>query len=167
MYRVCAGRGLRADTAEGVTSDCDIVTPGALLVMSWLSRLCQCTSRPRSGSHHQVVDRETPKHPSQPAQSGDIGCDDGTLCLATLVSCSGCFALNERTSSHIKILSQNLHGITEENHKVINYPRQHNNLLLLDWTTCFVQLIGHPQVLLYCEVFRQQCARFGIASAFM
>ena len=24
--------------------------------------------------------------------------------------------------------------------------------LLLDWTTCFDRLIGHPQVLLYCEV---------------
>ena len=43
---------------------------------------------------------------------------------------------------------------------IINYPRQHNNLLLLYWTTCFDQLIGHPQVLIYCEVFREPCARF-------
>ena len=43
---------------------------------------------------------------------------------------------------------------------IINYPRQHNNLLLLDWTTCFDQLIGHPQVLIYCEVFRELCARY-------
>jgi len=51
---------------------------------------------------------------------------------------------------------------TGQHFAVINYPRQHNNLLLLDWTTCFNQLIGHPHVLLYCEVFREQCTRFGI-----
>jgi hypothetical protein len=104
--------------------------------MSWLSRLCQCTSRPRSGSHHQVVDRETPKQPSQPAQSGDTDCDDGTLCLATLISCSGCFTLNDRTTSHIKILSQNLPGVTEENHKGF----QVIGIRVKIWTLCVVCL---------------------------
>ena len=51
------------------------------------------------------------------------------------------------------------------NGPIINYPRKHYNLLLLHWTTCFDQLIGHPQVLIYYEVSRELCARFGIPSA--
>ena len=28
------------------------------------------------------------------------------------------------------------------------------------WTTCFDQLVGHPQVVIYCEIFREVCAGF-------
>ena len=85
--------------------------------MSWLSRLCQCTSRPRSGSHRQVVDDGTSKQLAKATQSGDTDCDDGTLCFATLISCSGCSTLNDRTTSHFKIVFHNLPAVTEENHK--------------------------------------------------
>jgi hypothetical protein len=65
----------------------------------------------------------------------------------------------------IHIIRTKKNGICKYNNQLSTSAQQF--LLLLDWTTCFDRLIGHPQVLLYGEVSREQCASFGIPNAFV
>ena len=64
----------------------------------------------------------------------------------------GKHSLNLSSSSFLYECHFNLLVSLAYIYTLINYPRQHKIVsLLLDWTTSFDRLIGHPQVLLYCE----------------